>query len=217
MAYVYRHIRLDTMQPFYIGKGSDENGLYKRANTKISRNNYWNKIIEKTNYRVDILLDNLTNFEAFEKEIEFIKIYGRVNIGTGILCNMTDGGEGSLNIGDETRKKLSLASKGRKHKIESIEKMRIAQIKPPMSKEVKEKLRQSHLNLSQEKRNNQNAGRHSFHISAFDIKTNDKIGDFESVNKCANHLKISASTVSRYIRGVSKNPLKFYFKVTKKT
>ena len=116
------------MQPFYIGKGSDENGLYKRANTKISRNNYWNKIIEKTNYRVDILLDNLTNFEAFEKEIEFIKIYGRVNIGTGILCNMTDGGEGSLNIGDETRKKLSLASKGRKHKIESIEKMRIAQI-----------------------------------------------------------------------------------------
>ena len=41
MAYVYRHIRLDTNQPFYIGIGSDKN--YFRANQKTSskRNSYW--------------------------------------------------------------------------------------------------------------------------------------------------------------------------------
>ena len=255
MAYVYRHIRLDTMQPFYIGFGSDNSEFYKRAYNKTKRNEYWKRIVEKSGYRVDILVDGLTRSDALEKEIEFIKMYGRVNMNNGILCNLTDGGEGTLgsirtleqrtklkgimgkwmlgkkhseetkkkmsirssNISEETRKKLSLASKGRKHSFESIQKMRIAQIKTPMTEEVKEKVRQSHLNLSQEKKDRQNAGRHSFYISAFYVKTNEKIGDFKSVNKCAEYLKISASTVSRYINGISKNPLKFYFKVLNKT
>jgi hypothetical protein len=243
------------MQPFYIGKGSDDSIYYRRAYAKKGRNNYWKKIVAKTDYKVEILLDELTHSNALEKEIEFIKMYGRVDIKTGILCNMTDGGEGcygvlkteehraklrgvigkwmlgkkhseetkkkmsirSSNISDETRKKISDKVKGRKHTAESIEKMRIAQIKPPMSEEIKEKVRQSHLNLSQEKRDRQNAGRHSFYIAAFDVNTNHKIGDFESVNKCASYLKISPSTISRYIRGVSKNPLRFCFKVLKKT
>lgn len=33
MAYVYRHIRLDKNQPFYIGIGSDTDGRYHRANS----------------------------------------------------------------------------------------------------------------------------------------------------------------------------------------
>jgi hypothetical protein len=255
MAYVYRHIRLDTMQPFYIGFGSDNSEFYKRAYNKTKRNEYWKRIVEKSGYRVDILVDGLTRSDALEKEIEFIKIYGRVNINTGILCNLTDGGEGGLgsvrtpeqraklkgvigmwmigkkaseetkrkmsirssNISEETRKKLSVTSKGRKHSPESILKMKLVQQKPPMSDAIKQKLRDVHLNLSQEKRDRQNAGRHSFYISAFYVKTNEKIGDFKSVNKCAEYLKISASTVSRYINGISKNPLKFYFKVLNKT
>ena len=32
MAYVYRHIRLDKNEPFYIGIGKDDSGEYKRAN-----------------------------------------------------------------------------------------------------------------------------------------------------------------------------------------
>ena len=34
MAYIYRHIRLDKNEPFYIGIGSDVEGKYKRANRK---------------------------------------------------------------------------------------------------------------------------------------------------------------------------------------
>lgn len=34
MAYVYRHIRLDKNEVFYIGIGSDDKGHYYRANSK---------------------------------------------------------------------------------------------------------------------------------------------------------------------------------------
>ena len=46
MAYIYKHIRLDTNEVFYIGIGSDN--TYKRANLKKGRNIYWNNIINKS-------------------------------------------------------------------------------------------------------------------------------------------------------------------------
>lgn len=114
MAYVYRHIRLDTNQVFYVGIGSSAN--YKRAKSKLDRNNHWNHIIGKTDYKIDILLDELTKEEAIAKEIEFIAIYGRRDLGLGTLCNLTDGGEGRFNHKptDETRIKMGLAQKGNK-------------------------------------------------------------------------------------------------------
>ena len=45
MAYLYRHIRLDKNEPFYIGIGSDEQ--YGRANSKHNRNKLWNGVIKK--------------------------------------------------------------------------------------------------------------------------------------------------------------------------
>lgn len=108
MAYLYRHIRLDKNEPFYIGIGSDEN--YNRAYRKSKRSKYWNNVINKTEYFVEIILDDLTWSEAKDKEIEFITLYGRKNIGTGCLVNLTDGGDGVLGMkqSDETKKKISL-------------------------------------------------------------------------------------------------------------
>lgn len=113
MAYVYRHIRLDKNEPFYIGIGSDDN--YKRANCKLGRNNMWNKIVNKTKYRVDIVLDNLSWEEACEKEIELISLYGRINKFNGFLSNLTDGGEGTLGIlfTEDRRVNLSIVAKKR--------------------------------------------------------------------------------------------------------
>jgi hypothetical protein len=113
MAYVYEHIRLDKNIPFYIGIGSDN--VYKRANEKTRRNNLWKNIVNKTNYKVNIIYDNITFQEAKIKEIELIKKYGRINLGNGILTNMTDGGDGTLNkiYTDEYRNKLSIAAKKR--------------------------------------------------------------------------------------------------------
>lgn len=116
MAYIYRHIRLDTNQPFYIGIGSDKS--FKRANEKSRRNKIWNDIVSKSDYEVEILFDDITWEKACEKEIEFISLYGKKNNNTGILANMTDGGEGTLGRcyrpTEETRLKQSLAKRGRK-------------------------------------------------------------------------------------------------------
>ena len=113
MAYVYRHIRLDKNEPFYIGIGSKEN--HDRAYIKSDRNNIWKKIVSKTDYRVEILFDDLTWEEACEKEKEFIYLYGRINLKNGILSNMTSGGDGvyGLVLSDESKNKISKANKGK--------------------------------------------------------------------------------------------------------
>lgn len=112
MAYVYRHIRLDKNEPFYIGISKDA----YRPFTKKGRNKYWLRITNKTEYKVDILFNDLSYDEAKNKEIEFIALYGRKDSKNGTLVNMTDGGEGSLNIvvSKETRKLISQNNKGRK-------------------------------------------------------------------------------------------------------
>jgi hypothetical protein len=131
MAYLYRHIRLDKNEPFYIGIGSDDKGNYTRSNAHKNRNKHWENIVAKTEYRVDILCDDMTWEEVIKKEIEFIALYGRTDLKTGTLCNLTSGGDGfaggifteehrrklsvaSKNISIETRKKMSLANKGKK-------------------------------------------------------------------------------------------------------
>lgn len=120
MAYVYRHIRLDKNEPFYIGIGK----VKKRAYSKQNRNKYWQNISNITEYDVEIIMDELTWEEACEKEKEFIKLYGRFQNG-GTLCNMTDGGEGTLGVivSEETRKKKSIISKSIGISKETREKM----------------------------------------------------------------------------------------------
>ena len=103
MAYLYRHIRLDKNEPFYVGIGSDNS--YKRANETSRRNLHWKNIVKKGPYEIEIILDNLTWEEACEKEKEFIVLYGRTNLNKGSLCNLTDGGEGLINPSEETRDK----------------------------------------------------------------------------------------------------------------
>jgi group I intron endonuclease len=111
MAIVYRHIRIDTEQPFYIGIGKN----LKRAYSKYSRSQRWKSIVNKYGYEVEILFDDLLWEDAIEKEKEFISLYGRLDINTGILVNMTDGGDGSLGVvqSEESKEKRRIWSKNR--------------------------------------------------------------------------------------------------------
>lgn len=118
MAYVYRHIRLDKNEPFYIGIGSDTNGKYIRAHythSRERRNKHWYNITQLTNYDVEILIDNLTWDEACEKEKEFIKLYGRKDLGLGSLTNKTNGGDGrwGSKATPETKEKQRIAKLGK--------------------------------------------------------------------------------------------------------
>jgi hypothetical protein len=111
MAYVYRHIRLDKNEPFYIGIGSDK--YHYRAYDKERRNHIWKKIVAKTEYEVEILFDNIERIEACKKEIEFINLYGKKYNNTGTLSNLTDGGDGSIGIRTRKGAKLTNVTKNK--------------------------------------------------------------------------------------------------------
>lgn len=111
-AYLYTHTRLDTNEIFYVGIGKQDK--YKRASQLCNRNNYWKNITKKCGWRVDIVLDCLSWEDACIKEKELILKYGRIDLGTGKLVNLTNGGEGCLGkkVSKETKEKMSNSHKG---------------------------------------------------------------------------------------------------------
>jgi hypothetical protein len=112
MAVLYQHRRLDTNEIFYIGIGK----TMARSKSKKSRNNLWWNIVNKSGYEIIVTDKNISWDDACELEKKYIKQYGRKDLGTGILVNMTDGGEGSFGhtMPQESKDIISRANKGRK-------------------------------------------------------------------------------------------------------
>jgi len=140
MAYVYRHIRLDKNEPFYIGISCD--AYPNRCTSHLNRNKYWHNVVNKTPIRVEILFDDISYEEAKEKEKEFISLYGRIDLGLRTLVNMTNGGEGSLGIvfSEESKKKIGAGNKGRKCTEETKLKISLARKGFKHTEEVKRKI-----------------------------------------------------------------------------
>ena len=115
MAIVYKHVRLDKNEPFYVGIGKTK----KRAHNKTNRSKSW-KSIAKKGYEVIILWEDLTWKQACEEEKKLITFYGRRDLNLGTLVNMTDGGDGRVSSkpSKETLRKMSTSRKGRKHSTE---------------------------------------------------------------------------------------------------
>lgn len=117
--YLYRHIRLDKYEPFYIGIGTKtksdiKNNYYSRSLEK-RRNNLWQKIYKKTSIKIEILFECDDYSLITNKEKQFIKLYGRKDLKTGTLTNLTDGGELNNNriCSEELRIKRSINAKNR--------------------------------------------------------------------------------------------------------
>lgn len=107
-------------QPFYVGKGSGNRvrvHLWRKGCNPYKENVVQKIIAMGMEVISEKVYEDLSEEEAFEKERELIKFYGRENNGTGILCNMTDGGEGTSGweLSDETKDKMSNSHLGDKN------------------------------------------------------------------------------------------------------
>lgn len=136
MPYVYKHIRLDTKETFYIGIGNVDN--FRRSRSKSGRNKYWKNIVNKYGYEVEIIFEHSDYELVKEKEKEFIELYGRSDLGKGMLCNNTSGGEGSLNrkVSDITKEKIRQTQIGKTISQEHRDKIRISNTGKKHSKEA---------------------------------------------------------------------------------
>lgn len=171
--YIYIWIRKDIDKVFYVGKG--HGNRYKDMRM---RNKYFHNVVNKVsmdNIEIKKIENNLSEQEAFSKEIYYIDFYTKQG---HPLTNMTKGGEGSSDWFDrlseeekqkhreisksfagkqhteETKRKMSESMTGLKHnmseeghkKLSEFAKSRIPYFKGKHhTDETKEKLRQAHL------------------------------------------------------------------------
>ncbi len=98
--YAYILINSLTSQPFYIGKGSGSR-MYQHIRDA-RRNDISKRSVHCTISSIlakggDVLYEKIlckSETAAFNKEKELIVKYGRKDIGTGVLCNLTEGARG---------------------------------------------------------------------------------------------------------------------------
>lgn len=117
MAILYRHIRLDTNQVFYIGIGRNK----RRAYCKSGRSEEWKKVYNLTPIEVEIILEHSDWDFICQKEKEFIALYGRSDLNEGCLVNKTSGGStGTPNrvVTNKQRRVLQILGKRRFQNIE---------------------------------------------------------------------------------------------------
>lgn len=109
--FVYAHYKEDSNEIFYVGIGKRYNShlhskIYQRAYqcSPSCRNYLWIRCFNKHGRIVKILYDNLTEKECKEREIELISKFGRIIDRTGVLCNISGGGEGRFNDKSNNKK-----------------------------------------------------------------------------------------------------------------
>jgi len=125
--YVYLYLREDGT-PYYAGKGCGNRAFIEhRINGKGVHT-------PKDKSRIVFPETNLTEVGAFALERRMIRWYGRKDLGTGILHNRTDGGEGSsgLVLLDSTKQKIREANLGKKHSNKTKQKMADARSGKPI-------------------------------------------------------------------------------------
>jgi hypothetical protein len=119
--YVYAYLREDG-SPYYIGKGKGKRAWKKHKKDNVRPPKDFSRIIICECY--------LTELGAFALERRLIRWYGRKDNGSGILRNLTDGGDGVHNRtgwhhSEEVKQKISLGNKGKINSEETRKKISI--------------------------------------------------------------------------------------------
>jgi len=122
--YIYAYLRAKDSKaamagtPYYIGKGKGGRAFAMHGK----------KFPPKDRSNIIIMESNLTELGALALERRYIMWYGRKNLGTGILINLTDGGDGQAGniVSITTRSAISLSKTGKKLTDEHKKKISLA-------------------------------------------------------------------------------------------
>jgi hypothetical protein len=214
---VYRHIRNDNNSVFYVGMGTET-----RPYAKSKRSDYWTNIVNKYGYIVEILSKNLSFEDAIDLEMLLIEEYGRLDLKTGILCNLTSGGEGTKNVTESVRKKISESRKGVRNlpldyvrTKEHCEKLSLAKKGKESTFKGKKHTEETKAIIKEKralqiftketrlkKSESVSGGKNPFANKILDLKTN-KI--YETMKIAAEELNIKYTTLSAMLNGHCKN------------
>ena len=202
MALVYRHRRLDTDEIFYIGIELDSNkrkasGL--RSNKKSGRSSFWKNIINKTEYEIEIIYNNISNEEAKELEEFLISLYGRKDLGLGTLVNLTNGGDGSPGciLSAETKQKISNSLKGKNLGINNGMYGKPTKLKPKFGKDN-----------PMFKNTRFRGGKSSCAKKVIDISTNQI---WNCIKDCSDEHNLKKTTLTAWLNGQNKNKSNFRY------
>ena len=190
--YVYKR---EDGTPYYIGKGRGSRAFITSG-----------RIISPPRDRTNIFFacEGVTESEAFEMEVALISLLGRKDLGTGILRNRTDGGEGVSGavISTETRKKMARARKGKPRTEETKRKLSEARKGKPLSEETRRRMSETRKNqppsektrkrLREAKKGNKNASKLT-DVQRLEIVQRRKNG--ESTLKLATEFGVTRPTI----------------------
>lgn len=131
--YVYFHYLVGSDKPFYVGMGHGD-----RCKATDSRNKLWREYRLGKKWFYELKDTNLTYHEACNLEKKYVKQFGKINNGTGILTNLNDGGTGNRGMNGKFNSFF-----GKKHSEESKQKMRETKIGKIPNEETRKKMSES--------------------------------------------------------------------------
>jgi hypothetical protein len=109
MFYTYIYHDPERHVPIYVGKGFGDRA-FKHLKKNVVNPRFANrlKVLKRKGFEPLIeIIDQSNEEQALSEEVRLIKLFGRKDLKSGPLYNLTDGGEGIRNPSIETRRRMS--------------------------------------------------------------------------------------------------------------
>jgi hypothetical protein len=227
MKIYYTYCLIDSLcnLPFYVGKGSGSRMYQHRKDALNSEYNHRSvhrkiqSIIKKGGSILYEKTDHPTEHDALNHEEFLITSFGRKDLKTGILCNLTDGGERGSNISDESIKIRAEKNTGKKRSKKSRYRMKQAQLQS--IKDRIEKFGYVRSPASRAKQSKSTKGKKWTEKARNSIRSKPTakrviaytqdyifIGEYESISECGKQLKCDITTIWKICEGMSSRPAK---------